>query len=88
MRFAELVVSFFCIFSQGFQYGVENLKSIILMLGITDKLLTVEKAVQLSRLETVYQVNIQLGEEWGGWGVWLELGLLSNPILYDCYVTK
>ena len=26
------------------------------MLGITDKLLTVEKAVQLARLETVYQV--------------------------------
>lgn len=30
------------------------------MLGITDKLLTVEKAVQLSRLETVIQVTIQL----------------------------
>lgn len=41
----------------GFQYGVENLKSIILMLGITDKRLTVEKAVQLARLETLYQVN-------------------------------
>lgn len=41
----------------GFQYGVENLKSIILMLGVTDKRLTVEKAVQLARLETLYQVN-------------------------------
>lgn len=41
----------------GFQYGVENLKSIILMLAITDKRLTVEKAVQLARLETLYQVN-------------------------------
>lgn len=45
-----------CYTFAGFQYGVENLKSIILMLGITDKLLTVEKAVQLARLETVYQV--------------------------------
>lgn len=41
----------------GLQYGVENLKSIILMLAITDKRLTVEKAVQLARLETLYQVN-------------------------------
>nr|XP_022314268.1 ATP synthase mitochondrial F1 complex assembly factor 2-like [Crassostrea virginica] len=48
----------------GFQYGVENLKSIILMLGITDKLLTVEKAVQLARLETVYQTKTWGNVEW------------------------
>ncbi|XP_056017893.1 ATP synthase mitochondrial F1 complex assembly factor 2-like isoform X2 [Ostrea edulis] len=48
----------------GFQYGVENLKSIILMLGITDKLLTVEKAVQLSRLETVFQTKTWGNVDW------------------------
>ncbi|XP_061165970.1 ATP synthase mitochondrial F1 complex assembly factor 2-like [Saccostrea echinata] len=48
----------------GFQYGVENLKSIILMLGLTDKLLTVEKAVQLARLETVYQTKTWGNVEW------------------------
>lgn len=48
----------------GFQYGVENLKSIILMLAITDKRLTVEKAVQLARLETLYQTKIWGNVQW------------------------
>lgn len=41
---------------QGFTFGVDALKSIILMSAVVEHTLTVERAVQLARLETEFQV--------------------------------
>jgi chaperone required for assembly of F1-ATPase len=43
---------------QGFTFGVDALKSLILMSAIVEHKLSVEQAVQLARLETKFQVNI------------------------------
>lgn len=45
---------------QGFTFGVDAIKSILLMSAIVDKRLTVNEAVDLSRLETKFQT-----EKWG-----------------------
>ena len=46
----------------GFTFGIDAIKSILLMCAIVDKVLTVEEAVKLSRLEVDFQVinNIKL----------------------------
>jgi chaperone required for assembly of F1-ATPase len=43
---------------QGFTFGVDALKSLILMSAIVEHKLSVEQAVQLARLETEFQVNV------------------------------
>ena len=42
---------------QGFTFGVDALKSLILMSAIVEHKLSVEHAVQLTRLETQFQVR-------------------------------
>uniref|UniRef100_A0A452H4F0 ATP synthase mitochondrial F1 complex assembly factor 2 n=1 Tax=Gopherus agassizii TaxID=38772 RepID=A0A452H4F0_9SAUR len=42
---------------QGIEYVITQLKSLILSMGLIDRHIPVEKAVQLSRLEEEYQVN-------------------------------
>lgn len=44
----------------GFSFGVDALKSIILMSAVIEYKLSVEQAVQLARLETEFQVMIRL----------------------------
>ena len=41
----------------GYTFAVDALKSLVLTLAVMDKHISVEKAVQLSRLEQDYQVN-------------------------------
>nr|AEE62847.1 unknown [Dendroctonus ponderosae] len=48
----------------GFLYGVDTLKSVILTLAATDRYLTPEKAVLLSRLEEEYQCGRWGRVEW------------------------
>ncbi|XP_030753561.1 ATP synthase mitochondrial F1 complex assembly factor 2 [Sitophilus oryzae] len=48
----------------GFMYGVDTLKSVILTLALIDKFLTPEKAVLLSRLEEEYQTGRWGRVEW------------------------
>lgn len=48
----------------GFMYGVDTLKSVILTLAATEKFLTPEKAVFLSRLEEEYQSGRWGRVEW------------------------
>ncbi|KAK3091953.1 hypothetical protein FSP39_023987, partial [Pinctada imbricata] len=48
----------------GFQYGVEALKSLIIMLALVDKHISVDKAVKLARLETDYQTDRWGNVEW------------------------
>lgn len=38
-------------------YGVDVLKSVILMLALSERVINVEEAVSLSRLEEEFQVN-------------------------------
>ena len=42
----------------GFTFGVDAIKSILLMCAVVDKRLTVEEAVRLSRLEVDFQVTL------------------------------
>ena len=42
----------------GFTFGIDAIKSLLLMTAIADKKINVEEAVKLSRLEVDYQVNI------------------------------
>ena len=42
---------------QGFTFGADSLKSLVLMSAIVNKRLTVEDAVNLGRLETQFQVS-------------------------------
>lgn len=42
----------------GFQSGVETLKSLIIMLALVDKEISVENAVKLARLEQEFQVHL------------------------------
>ncbi|XP_031629080.1 ATP synthase mitochondrial F1 complex assembly factor 2 [Contarinia nasturtii] len=48
----------------GFLYAVDTLKSIILTLACVDKRISVEKAVELSRLEEEYQLKFWGRVEW------------------------
>ncbi|KAJ8920766.1 hypothetical protein NQ315_004906 [Exocentrus adspersus] len=48
----------------GFMYGVDTLKSVVLTLACIEKLLTPEKAVLLSRLEEEYQTGRWGRVEW------------------------
>ena len=45
---------------QGFVFGVDAIKSLVLMSAVVDKKLTVEQAVDISRLELNFQT-----EKWG-----------------------
>ncbi|XP_034952118.1 ATP synthase mitochondrial F1 complex assembly factor 2 [Chelonus insularis] len=49
---------------QGFMYGVDVLKSVILMLAVCDRYLNVEQAVSLSRLEEEFQISHWGNVEW------------------------
>ena len=42
---------------QGFSFGIDSIKSLVLMCAVIDKKLTVNEAVNLSRLETNFQVK-------------------------------
>ena len=42
----------------GLTFAVEAVKSLVLTLAVMDKYLTVERAVQLSRLEQDFQVSV------------------------------
>jgi len=55
---------------QGITFGIDSIKSLILMCAVVDKKLTVEEAVNLSRLELNFQT-----EKWGNveWAHDLEL---------------
>lgn len=48
----------------GFVYGVDTLKSVILTLACTERFIPPEKAVLLSRLEEEYQTNRWGRVEW------------------------
>jgi len=49
---------------QGFCFGVDAIKSILLMSAVADKRLTVGEAVRLSRLELEYQTGFWGNVEW------------------------
>lgn len=49
---------------QGFLYAVDTVKSVILTLACVDKRISVEKAVELSRLEEEYQLKFWGRVEW------------------------
>lgn len=49
---------------QGFLYAVDTIKSVILTFACADKRISVEKAVQLSRLEEEYQLQFWGRVEW------------------------
>ena len=55
---------------QGFTFGIDSIKSLVLMCAVVDKKLTVEQAVDISRLELNFQT-----EKWGNveWAHDLEL---------------
>lgn len=42
---------------QGFTFGADTLKSLVLMSAIVNNKITVENAVDLARLETQFQVS-------------------------------
>ena len=42
---------------QGFTFGVDAIKSLLLMSALVEKQITVEKATNLARLETNFQVS-------------------------------
>ncbi len=44
-------------FLPGYQQSVESLKSVLLTTALVDRLISVERAVHLSRLETEFQVG-------------------------------
>ena len=44
----------------GYTFAVDALKSLVLTLAVMDKYISVEKAVQLSRLEMNFQVNFYM----------------------------
>lgn len=48
----------------GFNYGTEVVKSLIIMIGLVDKYLSVEEAVDLSRLEQDFQIQQWGNVEW------------------------
>ncbi|XP_074112405.1 ATP synthase mitochondrial F1 complex assembly factor 2 homolog l(2)k14505 [Cotesia typhae] len=48
----------------GFMYGVDVLKSVILMLALCERALTVEEAIGLSRLEEEFQISHWGNVEW------------------------
>ncbi|XP_064595279.1 ATP synthase mitochondrial F1 complex assembly factor 2-like [Liolophura sinensis] len=48
----------------GFQSGVETLKSLIIMLALVDKEISVENAVKLARLEQEFQIDQWGNVEW------------------------
>lgn len=48
----------------GFMYGVDTLKSVVLTLACTERFITTEKAVLLSRLEEEYQTGHWGRVEW------------------------
>ncbi|OWF49801.1 ATP synthase mitochondrial F1 complex assembly factor 2-like [Mizuhopecten yessoensis] len=48
----------------GYQFGVEALKSLLLMLAVVHKQISVERAVYLSRLESQYQADTWGNVEW------------------------
>lgn len=52
------------IFFKGFMYGVDTLKSVVLTLACTERFITPEKAVLLSRLEEEYQTGHWGRVEW------------------------
>ncbi|XP_012280075.1 ATP synthase mitochondrial F1 complex assembly factor 2 isoform X2 [Orussus abietinus] len=49
---------------QGFMYGVDILKSVILTLAAAERAITVQEAVKLSRLEEEYQISHWGTVEW------------------------
>ncbi|KAK0179813.1 hypothetical protein PV327_005529 [Microctonus hyperodae] len=49
---------------QGFMYGVDILKSVILMLAVSERVISVEQAVSLSRLEEEFQISHWGNVEW------------------------
>merc|ERR1719510_2380797 len=68
----------------GFTFGIDAIKSILLMCAIVDKILTVEEAVKLSRLEVNFQV-----EHWGNvdWAHNLELhDTMSRVAAAELYI--
>ncbi|CAG9771990.1 unnamed protein product [Ceutorhynchus assimilis] len=70
----------------GFMYGVDTLKSVILTLAATEKFLTPEKAVLLSRLEEEYQSGRWGRVEWAHDLNQLELQTrFSSVILFVYY---
>ncbi|XP_057326463.1 ATP synthase mitochondrial F1 complex assembly factor 2 [Microplitis mediator] len=48
----------------GFMYGVDVLKSVILMLALSERVINVEEAVSLSRLEEEFQISHWGNVEW------------------------
>ena len=44
----------------GFTFGIDAIKSVLLMTAIVDKKATVEDAVKLSRLEVEFQVCLKI----------------------------
>ena len=50
----------------GFATGVDVLKSVVLMSGVVDKIISVEDAVKLARLEVEVQVNFLSTRDRGG----------------------
>ena len=50
----------------GFATGVDVLKSVVLMSGVVDKIISVEDAVKLARLEVEVQVDSMSTRDRGG----------------------
>ena len=75
---------------QGFSFGVDAIKSILLMSAVVEKKLTVNQAVQLARLETNFQI-----EKWGNveWHHDLELHdttarLAAAALFFQCNTSE
>ena len=75
---------------QGFTFGVDAVKSLVLMAAVVDKKLTVEQAVNMSRLELNFQT-----EKWGNveWAHDLELHdtsarLAAAAMFVQCHTSE
>lgn len=74
----------------GFTFGIDAIKSLLLMTAIVDKKINVQEAVKLSRLEVDYQV-----EHWGNveWAHDIELHdtiarVAAADIFIQCNTSK
>uniref|UniRef100_A0A182J5K9 ATP synthase mitochondrial F1 complex assembly factor 2 n=1 Tax=Anopheles atroparvus TaxID=41427 RepID=A0A182J5K9_ANOAO len=68
---------------QGFVYAVDVIKSVILTMACVDRYITVEKAIQLARLEEDFQVGHWGKVEWAHDVAWLDSqARLSAALLF------
>lgn len=64
MNISKHLLSYSDVTMQGFMYAVDTIKSLILTLACVDKRISVEQAVNLSRLEEEHQLKFWSRVEW------------------------